>query len=162
MQQVHEEFWRSTLDGAAAEFTVRPGGVKGEITLVIEGSDGKGVGGGGAGEGLEAAVAGRCMLTPERDASACMRRHQASALVPFILTPCWPRVDRAWFQRLKLNYDEPLSNCAFNSNLRRYTMATMLREGVSPSECSKRAAAELGAKRKEAYAIALRLAGKQP
>jgi hypothetical protein len=33
---VHEEFWRSTLDAAAAEFTVRPGGVKGEITLVIE------------------------------------------------------------------------------------------------------------------------------
>ena len=31
------------------------------------------------------------------------------------------RVDRAWFQRLKLKYDEPLSNFAFNFNLRLYT-----------------------------------------
>jgi hypothetical protein len=38
----------------------------------------------------------------------------------------------------------------------------MLGEGVSPSQCSKRAVSELGAKRKEAYAIALRLTGKQP
>jgi len=36
------------------------------------------------------------------------------------LTPVRPRVDRAWFQRLKLDYDEPLSNFAFNFNLRRY------------------------------------------
>ena len=32
-----------------------------------------------------------------------------------------PRVDRAWFQRLKLNDGEPLSKCAFNSNLRLYS-----------------------------------------
>ena len=34
-----------------------------------------------------------------------------------------PRVDRAWFQRWKPKYDEPLSNFAFNFNLRRYTAA---------------------------------------
>jgi hypothetical protein len=32
-----------------------------------------------------------------------------------------PRVDRYWFQRLKLKYDEPLSNFAFTFNLRIYT-----------------------------------------
>jgi hypothetical protein len=31
------------------------------------------------------------------------------------------RVERALFQRLKLEYDEPLSNFAFNFNVRRYT-----------------------------------------
>jgi hypothetical protein len=36
----------------------------------------------------------------------------------------------------------------------------MLVDGESPSEASKRAVRELGAKRKEAYAAALRLAGK--
>jgi len=30
---------------------------------------------------------------------------------------------RAWFQRLKLRCDEPLSNFTFNFNLRRYIMA---------------------------------------
>jgi len=40
----------------------------------------------------------------ERDASACMRRHQASALAP-----------------VKLQYDEPPSNFAFKFNLRRYS-----------------------------------------
>ena len=39
------------------------------------------------------------------------------------LTPGCPRVDRAWFQRLKLDYDRPLSTFAFNLNLRRYTVA---------------------------------------
>ena len=39
-------------------------------------------------------------------------------------------------------------------------ITAMLEDGVSPSEASKRAAAELGARKKEAYAIALRLAGK--
>ncbi len=36
----------------------------------------------------------------------------------------------------------------------------MMDAGTSPSEASKRAAAELGAKKKEAYALALKLAGK--
>ena len=31
------------------------------------------------------------------------------------------RVDRAWFQRLQLKHDEPLSNFAFNFNKRRYS-----------------------------------------
>jgi hypothetical protein len=30
------------------------------------------------------------------------------------------RVESAWFQRMKLKYDKPLSNHAFNFNLRRY------------------------------------------
>ena len=43
--QVHEEFWRGTLDDAAAEFTERK--PRGEITLVIEGlSGGQGAPGG--------------------------------------------------------------------------------------------------------------------
>jgi len=36
------------------------------------------------------------------------------------LTPGWPRVESAWFQRLKLKCDEPLSIFAFNFNLRCY------------------------------------------
>ena len=39
-----------------------------------------------------------------------------------MLTPGWTRVGRAWFQRLKLKYDEPLSNVAFSFNLRRYNL----------------------------------------
>jgi hypothetical protein len=35
-------------------------------------------------------------------------------------TPGWYRVDRAWFQRLMLKYDGPLSKKPFNFNLRRY------------------------------------------
>ena len=37
------------------------------------------------------------------------------------LAPGCPRVARAWFQRLKLKYDETLSNFALNFNLRRYS-----------------------------------------
>jgi hypothetical protein len=39
------------------------------------------------------------------------------------MTPGCPRVDRDWFQCLKLECDEPLSHFAFKFNLRRYTMA---------------------------------------
>jgi len=39
------------------------------------------------------------------------------------LTPGCLWVDRARFQRLKLKYDEALSNFAFKINLRRYTEA---------------------------------------
>jgi len=35
-------------------------------------------------------------------------------------------VERAWFQPLKLEYDEPLSNIAFNFNLRPYSLAMKL------------------------------------
>jgi hypothetical protein len=37
------------------------------------------------------------------------------------LNPCCPLVDCARFQRLKLRYDEVLSNFALSFNLRRYT-----------------------------------------
>ena len=39
-------------------------------------------------------------------------------------------------------------------------IAEMLRTGASPSDAARRAAKELGARKKEAYALALRLAGK--
>ena len=39
------------------------------------------------------------------------------------LTPGRPQVDRAWCQRLKLKCVKPLSNFAFNFNLRPYTAA---------------------------------------
>jgi hypothetical protein len=38
-----------------------------------------------------------------------------------MLTPSCRRVDLAWFQRLKLKYDEPPSKFAFNFKLRSYT-----------------------------------------
>jgi len=39
------------------------------------------------------------------------------------LTPSWPRLDCAWFQRLKLRYDVALSNFAFDFDLRRFDKA---------------------------------------
>jgi hypothetical protein len=49
--------------------------------------------------------------------------------VPDALTTVWrcklkpiePRDESAWSQRLKPNFDEPLSNVAFSFNVRRYT-----------------------------------------
>jgi len=38
LTKIHEEFWRGTLSGALAEFTERA--PRGEITLLIAGSDG--------------------------------------------------------------------------------------------------------------------------
>jgi len=40
------------------------------------------------------------------------------------LTTGSPRVDGAWFQRLKLKNDEPLSHFAFKFNLGRYSTAS--------------------------------------
>jgi len=37
-----------------------------------------------------------------------------------------PVLKALWFQRLKLQYDETLSNLAFNFNLRRYNLVEML------------------------------------
>jgi len=37
------------------------------------------------------------------------------------LTPGLTPLNRAWFQRLKQEYDEPLSNFVFNFNMRRYS-----------------------------------------
>ena len=42
------------------------------------------------------------------------------------LSPCSPRVDRAWFQRLKLCYGKVLSSFDFNLNLRRLTEACLI------------------------------------
>ena len=110
MLQVHEEFYRGTLDEAAAEFTERK--PRGEITLVIEGYDGP-PGGGSRGDwSAAAAEGGRGKKTA--NSGVDLERE----------------------------------------------IGAMLGDGVSPSEASKRAAAELGARKKEAYAIALRLAGK--
>jgi len=41
------------------------------------------------------------------------------------LTTCYA-ISSAWFQRLKLDYDKPLSNLAFNFNLRRYNAVSRL------------------------------------
>jgi hypothetical protein len=38
------------------------------------------------------------------------------------LTPVESRVETDWFQCLKPKYDDPLSNFAFNFNLRRYSV----------------------------------------
>jgi hypothetical protein len=40
------------------------------------------------------------------------------------LTTCYS-IEIAWFQRLKLKYDKPLSNLAFDFNLRRYSKVDM-------------------------------------
>jgi len=50
------------------------------------------------------------------------------------LTPSRPRVDRVWFHRLKLKYDELLSSVAFNFNFRRLSRCSEVE--------SKRQAAE--------------------
>ena len=41
------------------------------------------------------------------------------------IKPCVER-KRLWFQRLKIQYDEPLLNFTFNFNLRRYNWAELL------------------------------------
>lgn len=62
----HEEFWRGSLAQAAAEFSERPGGPRGEFVLLVEGAGGDAAGpdaaGGDASEeavvaALQAAVA---------------------------------------------------------------------------------------------------------
>ena len=49
------------------------------------------------------------------------------------LTPDSPRVDRAWCQRLKPKCDEPISNFAFISNLRRYILVSA-QEAANPGK----------------------------
>ena len=52
------------------------------------------------------------------------------------LTPNCSRLDRAWFHRMKLEYDEPLSSFAFNLNLRRYIeVATVVWWALNEHEC---------------------------
>jgi Leucine-rich repeat (LRR) protein len=42
-----------------------------------------------------------------------------------MLTPGWPRDGRAGFQRLKLQYDEPISDFGYNFNLRHYIQVNL-------------------------------------
>jgi len=46
------------------------------------------------------------------------------------LTPECPRIQRAWFQRLKLKCEHSQSNCAFNFNLRLCLEAAARSEGT--------------------------------
>ena len=113
-KQVHEEFWRGTLESAASEFASREGGARGEITLVIEGvseSSLRAAGSGAFGAALSSAA-------------------EAAA---------GPRSGRAGLEA---------------------SIAAMLADGASPSEAARRAVAEHGARRKEAYALAQRLKSK--
>jgi len=50
------------------------------------------------------------------------------------LNPVESRVESAWFQRLKLRYDESPSNFAFNLNLRRYNEGERTKE---VDECTR-------------------------
>jgi len=45
-----------------------------------------------------------------------------------VLLPCATLCDCAWFQRLKLNYDVPLSSFAFDCNLRRYNLEVAMQQ----------------------------------
>ena len=56
-------------------------------------------------------------LRPSNKEAASFRAFKAGRCR---LTPGGPQAERAWFQRLKLKYDEALSKIAFNLNLRRY------------------------------------------
>jgi hypothetical protein len=86
----------------------------------------------------QAAVADR--VAAAREARAAVRAAKVEAAAPAVkkaataaaavakvgrcrLTPREPRVDCVWFPRLHPKYDEPLLNCSFNFNLRRYVMA---------------------------------------
>jgi hypothetical protein len=61
------------------------------------------------------------------------------------------RVESAWFQRLRLKCDKPLSNVAFNFNLRRYSAVAAV-EAQLATERGRAAAAEamLGSERERA------------
>jgi hypothetical protein len=111
-KQVHEEFWRGTLESAASEFASREGGARGEITLVIEGV---------SESSLRAAGSGAFGAASAAEAAA------------------GPRSGRAGLEA---------------------SIAAMLADGASPSEAARRAVAEHGARRKEAYALAQRLKSK--
>jgi len=52
--------------------------------------------------------------------------------------PVETRVGSAWFQRLKVNYDKLLSNCAFYFNLRHYTAEAWMRVAECSTELASR------------------------
>jgi hypothetical protein len=68
-------------------------------------------------------------------------RHGAT-IVPFsaVVGLCWLTQSNrirtcAWFQRLKVKCDEPLSNFAFNFNLRRYTLGAEDSFSIAAGRC---------------------------
>ena len=150
LSQVHEEFWRGTLAGAVAEFTSRK--PRGEITLVVE------TGGGESG--------GETTPLPMRLPRS---RFPPSSLFTraSLLTCAIDRFDRgadrltdAFTPRIASRAGGDGGGEASTGEGLDRALREMLDDGESPSEASKRAVRELGAKRKEAYAAALRLAGK--
>ena len=100
LTKVHEEFWRSTLSEARAEFERRA--PRGEITLVIEGYDG-----------------------------------DQPALVS--------------------DEDDDDDNSAPSSSNVEDAVRSLLEDGASPSDASRRVAKELGVRRRETYGVAQRL-----
>jgi len=60
-----------------------------------------------------------------------------------ILNPSVTSVESAWFQRLKLKHDRPLSGFGFNFNFRRYTMAAPPLRWRSVEEVEAEGAASL-------------------
>ena len=99
LTKVHEEFWRSTLSEARAEFERRA--PRGEITLVIEGYDGD-----------ELALAS--------------------------------------------DEDDDDDSAPSSSNVED-AVRSLLEDGASPSDASRRVAKELGVRRRETYGVAQRL-----
>jgi hypothetical protein len=63
------------------------------------------------------------------------------------LNPVEARVERDWFQLLKLKYDKPLSSCAFKFNLRRYNQEGYSTFGMIGCTQPRRVAAMSVAKR---------------
>jgi hypothetical protein len=68
-----------------------------------------------------------------------------------------PNAKRLWFPRLKLQYDEPLSNFAFNCNLRRHSEA--LSQSLSSATAAAAAAAEMLSRAESAAAAEMDAAG---
>jgi hypothetical protein len=64
--------------------------------------------------------------------------------------PIKPTLNAPETKRLKLDYDEPLSNFAFKCNLRRYTMAPRNSTGAPPGSSSPGRAATGDAAGREA------------
>jgi hypothetical protein len=62
------------------------------------------------------------------------------------------RVESAWFKRLRLTYEEPLSNFAFNFNLRRYNKERGVMEAAAAAVAPECAVAEAACTEAEAGA----------
>ena len=62
---------------------------------------------------------------------SAMFYHGRAVQVDPRLTPGWTQLARAWFQSLNVKYDVPVSNFAFNSNLRPSTTVAWSRTPTS-------------------------------